>query len=440
MTLGTFGFLVRVDDSGGRVAQKNFSITIDPQALTITNDSTLPRARVGAPYLNSLMATGGTPPYRNWRIVEGQLPASITLSNSGQNGLLSGTPSVFGAFSFTIAVSDGTPAGTVSKRFTLVVDPAALTITTQSPLPLGTVASSYQRTLTASGGPTPYSWEVNGSLPSGLTLNASTGVLSGTPSAVGLFSFEVQVTDDSNAVASRSFSLAVADSRATVALEGEQGPGQQAAVNLTLAAVHPFPIAGQLEVSFQPDTLNNSDDGTIRFSNNLRTAQFTVAAGSAEAQFAGGDLAMQTGTTAGLITLRVTALQTGSQAIPPAADAKLDVTIPQSPPAIGSAAIQQRTGTGFSVEITGFTTARQVTGAVFQFTAVPGRTLQNTQATVDLNGSANAWYQNPSSAATGGAFVYTQPFTIQGDLSALQSVAVTLTNSRGDSQSATVNF
>jgi hypothetical protein len=59
---------------------------------------------------------------------------------------------------------------------------------------------------------------------------------------------------------------------------------------------------------------------------------------------------------------------------------------------------------------------------------------------VDLNGSANAWYQNPSSAATGGAFVYTQPFTIQGDLSALQSVAVTLTNSRGDSQSATVNF
>jgi hypothetical protein len=59
---------------------------------------------------------------------------------------------------------------------------------------------------------------------------------------------------------------------------------------------------------------------------------------------------------------------------------------------------------------------------------------------VELAGPANTWYQSPASAAFGGTFVYTQPFTIQGDLNAIQSVGVTLTNSRGDSQQTTVNF
>jgi hypothetical protein len=92
------------------------------------------------------------------------------------------------------------------------------------------------------------------------------------------------------------------------------------------------------------------------------------------------------------------------------------------------------------MRVTGFSTAREVTRAQFRFTPVAGRTLQSNQATVELAGPATAWYQNAGSAATGGAFAYTQPFTIQGDLSAIQSVAVTLANSRGESQQTSVNF
>jgi hypothetical protein len=435
-TVGTFRFQVRVDDNGGQVAVKNFDITIDPQALTISNSATLPRARVGAEYLVQLNATGGIRPYGNWRVTEGLLPRGISLQTI--TGQLSGTPAEFGAFAFTVRVDDAA-FESASKAFSLIVDPAVLTIITSSPLPLGIVGSAYQQTLVASGGPPPLRWEVVGNLPSGLALNASTGVLSGTPGGVGAFQFDVRVTDAAETTALRRFTLTTADPRATISLEGDQGPGKQPRVRLALATAHPFAIAGQLSLSFQPNAVNNSDDGMVLFSNNTKTAQFTIAENSKDAQFALAELLLQTGTTAGLITLSVTALQAGSQAIPPAVS-KLEITIAQSPPAISGAAIASRSATGFTMRITGFSTAREVTRAQFRFTPVTGRTLQNSQATVELTGPANAWYQNSGSAATGGGFAYTQPFTIQGDLSAIQSVAVTLTNSRGDSQQTSVNF
>jgi hypothetical protein len=271
-------------------------------------------------------------------------------------------------------------------------------------------------------------------------LNASTGVISGTPTAVGLFEFRVRVTDSNEGAATRDFQLTAVDPRVTISLEGAVGPGQQPRVKLVLAATHSFPIAGQLVLTFQPDAINSVDDQTVLFSNGTRTAQFTVPGGSAEAQFTGGNLLLQTGTTAGVLNLTVTALQTGGQAIPVSSDAKLAVTIPQSAPSLSGITIRDRTAAGFAIQLTGFSTPREVTRAVFRFTPVSGRTLQNSQVTIDLTGPANTFFRAASSAATGGSFVYTQPFTIQGELNAIQSVAVTLSNSRGDSQSASANF
>ena len=76
---------------------------------------------------------------------------------------------------------------------TLRVATAAVSITTTSPLPNGTVGQSYSVTLAASGGTLPYKWAVGAGLPAGLALNATTGVLSGTPPAAGSFNIAIQV-------------------------------------------------------------------------------------------------------------------------------------------------------------------------------------------------------------------------------------------------------
>jgi hypothetical protein len=84
-----------------------------------------------------------------------------------------------------------------------------LSITTES-LAVAIKGSSYSQQLSVVGGTPPYSWSlVAGALPPGLTLNSSTGLISGTPSQKGTFSFAVSVRDQSQQSASRQLQLLV---------------------------------------------------------------------------------------------------------------------------------------------------------------------------------------------------------------------------------------
>jgi hypothetical protein len=89
-----------------------------------------------------------------------------------------------------------------------------ITITTSSPLPPGIKDNPYSETLVASGGITPYNWTViSGTLPSGLTLGADSGIIAGTPASAGTNNFTVKVTSHDNQNANRNFSLYIAKSK-----------------------------------------------------------------------------------------------------------------------------------------------------------------------------------------------------------------------------------
>jgi hypothetical protein len=161
---------------------------------------------MGLAYAQPLDAAGGKPPYI-WSISSGGLPAGVTLNAS--TGALGGTPLAAGTFPFTVDVSDSL-ARKASKAFTLTVA-AALVISSAPDLPPATTGVAYSQTLAATGGTPPYLWSItSGGLPAGLSFDAATTTISGTPTAGGNFAFTLQVMDNNSVTVSKQFTVAVA--------------------------------------------------------------------------------------------------------------------------------------------------------------------------------------------------------------------------------------
>ncbi len=147
---------------------------------------------IGASYQVDLAASGGQSPY-TWALVQGTLPDGLSLANGGR---ISGTPTTAGSASLRFRVTDANNA-TATKDLTLDVA-TAVSVTTTS-LPNAPAGAAYSQALAATGGTGTYTWDISaGSLPTGLTLDAATGTISGTPSGSGIASFTVRATDDSN--------------------------------------------------------------------------------------------------------------------------------------------------------------------------------------------------------------------------------------------------
>jgi len=77
-------------------------------------------------------------------------------------------------------------------------------------LPQGKVGTAYVGALGVRGGVAPYTFSETGSLPAGIALNSSTGALSGTPTASGLFYFTAFVKDSAGNVGDRKLSISIA--------------------------------------------------------------------------------------------------------------------------------------------------------------------------------------------------------------------------------------
>jgi hypothetical protein len=145
------------------------------------------------------------------------------------------TPSAAGAETFALACNSATGSGVDSV--TLTVN-AALAITTTA-LASGQASSAYSATLAASGGVAPYNWSLTGgTLPAGLTLDAATGAVSGTPmAAVSNAALTFQVTDSESPAQKQTVNLTLAIAAAPAGSGGGGGGGGGALELATLLAL-----------------------------------------------------------------------------------------------------------------------------------------------------------------------------------------------------------
>jgi sugar lactone lactonase YvrE len=203
---GTFDFTVSLHDAAANTVAQAYRIKVVDLLAVSLPDSL--RAILGSSFSQDLTASGGTPPYV-WSVIAGALPAGLLLSSSGT---ISGTPTATGVTGSTILVTDSANV-MISRGLTISVVYPAPVITTATDLPAATSGVPYKQALSADIGNTPFAWSVasGSTLPPGLQLSAD-GILSGTPTASGTFSFTLSVTDSAGLVASQAFQILVSDS------------------------------------------------------------------------------------------------------------------------------------------------------------------------------------------------------------------------------------
>lgn len=182
---GTSTFHVTVT-SGSQTATATISIDVIAESPVSVVGGTV-TGYAGIAFDNPLQASGGSDSYV-WSA--SGLPAGVTLSSAG---ILTGTPASTGTYTFTATATDAyLDSNTATGAFTLKVNPTPAQLNVDSAVVNSTLGMPMSYQLHASGGTGTYLWSAS-HLPAGLSLNAKTGVVSGTPSQTGAWEATVTV-------------------------------------------------------------------------------------------------------------------------------------------------------------------------------------------------------------------------------------------------------
>ncbi len=266
---GQFSFTVQVSDEQNPpfVASEAYLISIDSLALQIVT-AELDSGKQYESYADTLSANGGLPPY-SWSLVQGDLPEGVEFDST--SAAITGSPVEAGTFELVFKVRDSQPPPVEKEvALSLYIQASPLVIETDG-LKDGGVTEFYADTLLAGGGVPPYRWLISsGIFPAGLSLNDTTGVLSGNPQATGVFEFVVQVSDAQNPpmTATTSYQMTIYPPTLQITtMQLDSGKVDQFYSNKLAAngGVPPYRwqvLSGQLPIGVQVDTTEGKVFGT----------------------------------------------------------------------------------------------------------------------------------------------------------------------------------
>ena len=213
---GTYDLTVSVYENAGMTGEPLYTYTSTNQMTVaaptvstpaITTNSPLPDGMTGQAYRRTLSANPGTPGKAVTWSLSADKPAWLSIDAA--KGVLSGTPTKAGTYTFTVTAKEA-DGGEASKSFTITVR-ESLQITTES-LPNATLGLYYNRTLSANLTGVTWSLKEGGSLPPGLSLMSYSDYsrISGTPTTAGTYTFTVVATDGTQ-TAERQFTITVSN-------------------------------------------------------------------------------------------------------------------------------------------------------------------------------------------------------------------------------------
>ena len=203
-TSGTYSFTVKVTDSETPAVSTTFPVAtfmVAPAPLTLS--CTFPAtAQVNVAYTGASCSAGGGTPAYTYSLVG----APAWMSISATTGAISGTPTAATTTSFTVKVTDSASVTQTYTETTFVVAPATLTLSCTFPATAQVNVAYTGASCSAGGGTTPYTYSLVGA-PAWMSISATTGAISGTPTAAATTSFMVKVTDSETPTVSTTFAV-----------------------------------------------------------------------------------------------------------------------------------------------------------------------------------------------------------------------------------------
>ena len=194
---GTFEVIQKVTDVNNLFDVETINVTVVAKPV-ITTTVPLPKLVVNAvatPIAQTRTAGSATIPATGaWSIASGSLPAGLTLNPD--TGAISGTPTVAGSFPITVKLTDADGEFATKEETVEVIAPPVITTSpTARTLNISVLGNIANTVTVGSANISPFNgWTATG-LPQGLNINGITGVISGTPTALGSYPVTVRATD-----------------------------------------------------------------------------------------------------------------------------------------------------------------------------------------------------------------------------------------------------